>query len=468
MTSKASVKSKSQLSSDMRVVLYFSFGVFVYTLRVSFLLQTVVIPRAFSNPGAARGLVVLDSIGFDGIARVKAGEIAQNGWSAWELSPGGHMPAGIASLFYAIWKPAPYSVLPFNALIHAIAAGIAWLILRSFFLKLPALMGALTFALNPAAMEWVAQIHRDGVFICGNLMFVFAMIKLSEKCNRNDNSCSKLAIVMPLAVAICGMGIVWMARPYWIQVMVLSSVMVFFISVVNVKSNLAGPSRAYGVLRMFGIAILILLQVWIVKNHIQFDPVDMGSISSFGASDGEEEDSVHSASWARTSWIPNFVDERLYRIAILRRGTLSHAGGSVVDSDRLLESGVEVLAYIPRALQVGVLSPFPNLWSGQASTLALTIGRKVVGGVTLVFYICLIGLAVGIVKMRARPEVWTMVGLCVMGTLMFAIANSNIGTLIRYRYGFYMLVVAFGAAYWSSIFFRWCHKAGSFPLEESP
>ncbi len=453
------MKSKSQLSSDMRVVLYFGLGVFVYALLVSFLLQTVVIPRVFSSPDTVRGLVVIDSIGFDGVARVKAEEIARNGWSAWELRPSGHMPAGIASIFYAIWKPVPYSVLPFNALIHAIAAGVVLLILRSFFPKVPALLGTLVFALNPAAMEWVAQIHRDGVFICGNLMFIFAMIKLNAKFN--DSSCSRIAIVMPLAVAIFGIGIVWIARPYWIQVMMLSSIMGFFISAINMKSVWAGRARACGALRMFGMAILILLQVCIVKSHAQFEPVDMSMISSFGAPGGEERNSVYSTSWTRTSWIPNFVDERLYRIAISRRGTLSHAGGSVVDSDRLFESGVEVLTYVPRALQVGVLSPFPSLWSGQASTPAITIGRKVVGGVTFVCYICLIGSAVGIVKMRVWPEVWTMVGLCIMGILMFAMANSNIGTLIRYRYGFYMLIVAFGAAYWASVFFRLRHETGS-------
>ena len=469
MTSKASVESKGQLSSDMCVVLYFSLGVFVYALIVSFLLQTVVIPRVFSNPDAVKGLVVLDSIGFDGVARVKAEEIARNGWSAWELRPSGHMPAGIASAFYTIWKPVPYSVLPFNALVHAIAAGVTLLILRSFFLKLPALLGALVFALNPAAMEWVAQIHRDGVFICGNLMFVFAMIKLNAKVNDNDNSCCRIAIAMLLAVAIFGIGIVWIARPYWIQVMMLSSVMCFFISAIDMKSSWAKQTRVCGVLRMLGVATLILLQVWIVRSYGQFEPVDMSLVPSFGMPRGEE-DGAHSASmsWVRTAWIPDFMEELLYRIAISRRSVLAHGGGSVIDSDRFFQSGVEVIAYIPRALQVGVLSPFPSLWAGQASTSAMVVGRKIVGGATFLFYICLVGSAVSFVKMRAWPGVWTMVVLCLIGILVYAMTYPNIGTLMRYRYGFYMLIVAFGAAYWSSIFFKLRHEARSSPLKVLP
>ena len=469
------MKRTGQLSSDMCMVLYFSLGVFVYALLVSFLLQTVVIPRVFSNPDAVRGLVGLDSIGFDGVARVKAEEIARKGWSAWELRPDGHVPAGIASIFYAIWKPVPYSVLPFNALLHAIAAGIALLILRSFFSGFPALLGATVFALNPTALEWVAQIHRDGIFICGNLMFICGLVKLAVNLNSKDGDERKFTLAIWIVLAAIGTGFVWIVRPYWIQAMMLASVVYFLISAINMKSIWAKQTRACSVFRVLGIASLILFQVWIVKSHTQFESMDLSSTPAFNVSVSEGGNSVDVpwhrnqslygllAVWNKTSWLPSFVENRLYQIAYLRWSTIAHGGGSLIDSDRLFVSGVEVLAYIPRALQVGVLSPFPNLWYGQASTPALTIARKVAGSVTIVFYICLIGSVAGIAQMRARPEVWAMVGLCLMGILVYAITTSNIGTLIRFRYGFYMLLVGFGAAHWSSIFFRLRHEARSSP-----
>ena len=458
------MKNKIQLSGDACMVLCFCFGVFAYAWVVSFLLQVVVIPRNFSGLDAARGLVVFDSIGFDGIASIKAKEILRNGWSAWELRPGdGNMPAGIASIFYVIWKPVPYSVLPFNSLIHAIAAGVVLLILRSFFQKLPAVLGAAVFALNPAAMEWVSQIHREGVFICGNLMFIFGMIRLSVENNSKNDPSDKFTIVLPLALAIFGVGVVWIARIYWIPVMAISSIMVLAISVINVKPVWAKQANAYSVLRIIGIVSIITLQILVIRNCAPSGLLDMSSIPFSKAQESEEKNSAHSMFWSKTSWLPNFVDGRLYRMALWRRGAILHGGGSIVDSDRLLWSSVEIFSYIPRALQVGVLSPFPSLWSGQASTPALTIGRKIVGITTCIFYICLVGSILGIAKMRARPEVWAMTGLCLIGILVYAIGYPNVGTLIRYRYGFYMLVVAFGTAHWSSILFRLRDEARSSP-----
>ena len=52
--------------------------VFVYSWLASLLLQLWVIPTLFSQPGAAEGLVILDSIGFDRIAKAKVAEIASD------------------------------------------------------------------------------------------------------------------------------------------------------------------------------------------------------------------------------------------------------------------------------------------------------------------------------------------------------------------------------------------------------
>lgn len=132
-----------------------------------------------------------------------------------------------------------------------------------------------------------------------------------------------------------------------------------------------------------------------------------------------------------------------------------------MDADWQLDSVGSVLSYIPRALQLGLFSPFPELWGGQASTPAMTMARKVVGGVTLVFYVCLLGLAFGLWRMRKNQSLWVMVGACLTGILVYAVTYPNIGTLIRYRYGFYMLLIGFGAAWWCDLWLKrtdWSRK----------
>ena len=193
------------------LLLWLGMFVFAYAWLASLLLQLWVIPTLFSQPGAAEGLVILDSIGFDRVANAKVVEIASLGWSAWELKPQLQSPAGIASFFYAVFGTSPSSVLPFNSVVHALSTCIAMLILRNFFSVVPALVGALVFALNPASFEWVAQIHRDGIFILGNLLFIYGIMSLFRPSGDGGGQGLRYLSSM-MFMSILGITLVWV-RP---------------------------------------------------------------------------------------------------------------------------------------------------------------------------------------------------------------------------------------------------------------
>ena len=141
-------------------------------------------------------------------------------------------------------------------------------------------------------------------------------------------------------------------------------------------------------------------------------------------------------------------------MAQTRRGAISTGGNSVVDAHWRVDSVGAIIGYVPRAFQVGLFSPFPDLWGGEGSTPAMTMARKVVGGVTLLFYVCLAGLVIGLWRMRRNLLLWVMIGACLTGILVYAIIYPNVGTLIRFRYGFYMLLIGFGAAWWCDLWLR--------------
>ena len=48
--------------------------------------------------------------------------------------------------------------------------------------------------------------------------------------------------------------------------------------------------------------------------------------------------------------------------------------------------------------------------------------------------------------MRQKIAVWVLVASCLIGVGAFALTYPNIGALIRFRYAYYMLLVAFGVA----------------------
>lgn len=203
--------------SEGRTLLLIGTIFFVYALSVGALVQCYLIPTVFPHLDLGDGLVILDSTGFNQIAKIKAAEILDKGWAAWELRPQGLSPPGIASIFYALWTPKPYSLLPFNALVHALSGGLVLWLLRHFFPWKPAVIGASIFVLNPAALEWVAQIHRDGIFILGNLLVLACLMQLEKGLRLGK----KRALAWGLLCGLIGTSIAWVARTYWAQVLLV-------------------------------------------------------------------------------------------------------------------------------------------------------------------------------------------------------------------------------------------------------
>ena len=453
-----------RLIDSPRLLLWLGLLVFVYSWLVSLCLQLWVIPHLFSQPGASEGLVVLDSIGFHRIARDKAAEIARLGWSAWELRPEWQMPAGLASVFYAAWGSSPSSMLPFNALVHAASACLVMAILRNFFSAAPALLGALVFALNPASLEWVAQIHRDGVFILGNLLFILGIMRFFRRFSETDGRWLQYLPAMA-SMPIIGTLLVWMARPYWVQVMLVTILLVMALLVFVMLSRRMAGCKGHMACLAAALISVFAFQLWLVRFHTPTEAIQLPAPTATEPAAGLAPDQVserepESASkdqfaWKRSSWLPRMIEERFYRIAVARRGAVGQGGNTLVDADWRFDSVGSIIGYIPRALQLGLFSPLPGLWGGEGSTPAMTMARKVMGAATLFFYGCMIGIPFGIKRMWRDLSLWVMLGASLIGILVYAITYPNIGTLIRYRYGFYMLLIGFGVASWCDLWLRW-------------
>jgi hypothetical protein len=187
-------------------------------LCTSTLIQGYFIPKVYPQFNQGDGLVVLDSTGFNKIAKDKSDEILKNGWGAWELRPKGQSPAGIASIFYALWAPKPYAMLPFNALVHALSGCVVLWFLLHFFSRKSSILGASIFVLNPAALEWVAQIHRDGIFILGNLLVLVCLIQLGKGLRQEKAGVTLWGVIY----GVLGTSVVWVARPHWVQVALIT------------------------------------------------------------------------------------------------------------------------------------------------------------------------------------------------------------------------------------------------------
>jgi len=204
--------------------------------------------------------------------------------------------------------------------------------------------------------------------------------------------------------------------------------------------------RSSGFLFALSALSLLLFQGWLAEFHgVKY--ADLPVVESDKVARAITDARTRKVDWVRTWGIPETVERKLYQLAELRRIIILCCGGkTLIDGAVEFNSVIDFPRYLPRALQVGLLSPMPGLWGGQGSSPAMTLARKIVGVVTCFFYVCLIGLFAGLFVFRRNLYLWIMTVYCLLGILVYTFTYPNVGTLMRYRYGFHMTLISFGAA----------------------
>ena len=162
---------------------------------------------------------------------------------------------------------------------------------------------------------------------------------------------------------------------------------------------------------------------------------------------GTAFDETEEVVWSFSGWTLDSIERKLYQLSIVRRNIISIGGRTSVDEDVNLVSVSDFIIYTPRALQLGFLGPLPRFWSGEGSSTAMTMARKIVGVTTIFYYICLVGLITSIQMFRRNPAFLAIMVICIIAILIYGYSHPNTGALLRYRFGFYMLLVSFGLAH---------------------
>jgi len=154
--------------------------------------------------------------------------------------------------------------------------------------------------------------------------------------------------------------------------------------------------------------------------------------------------------WQPSTILPDYLDRILERVYAYRqyfyRATFKKNAGSTFDRGRFLNSFENIVRYLPRAIQIGMFSPFPNRWLEPSTTPVYTIMRRVNGLEMFCLYVAMLGLVPAIYYWRRRFEFWVVFVFFGYFTLVPVIILPNIGTMIRYRYAPLMALAGLGVA----------------------
>ncbi len=123
-------------------------------------------------------------------------------------------------------------------------------------------------------------------------------------------------------------------------------------------------------------------------------------------------------------------------------------GGSNIDTDIYFRDAQDIVQYIPRAIEIGFMSPFPSDWLEQGSKAPNTMMRRVSGLEMVYIYLSYLGLLAAFWTWRKRPEFWVFMIYCIGMVFIYTLGTPNVGTLYRLRYPVIMAVVGIGTGGW--------------------
>jgi hypothetical protein len=116
---------------------------------------------------------------------------------------------------------------------------------------------------------------------------------------------------------------------------------------------------------------------------------------------------------------------------------------SNIDADVVLESWGDIFRYLPRAAEIGLLAPFPNMWLTSGAQVGRS-GRALSGLEMLTMYFAMVLALWGLWKRRDQLAIWFLITIAMFSVLLLGLVVANIGALYRMRYPFWILLIIVG------------------------
>ena len=419
------------------------FVAFFGTCALALTVQLVLLPTYLPHLHAGHGMLIGgDSEGMHSAAVALAERIHAEGWSAWELRPAGNAPTGIAAAMYVYFTPEPYTLVPLNALVHA-AGGLAIYLMayHIFRHRMAAATAAIPFLMFPSAASWYAQIHKDGIFALGMLLYAAGWMLAFR---RDFWKAPVLPLASLLGPIVVGLFLVWLVRPHMI---VLMQVVALFISLSGLVLVAVWWHRGVfdGRRALMAVFVFVAIPVMTVVSK----PSDY-RVEGWKGDVVARELTMHympsTCVLPRDTYVG--ADKLSSTVAGMRDFFISGYPNakSNIDPEFVPGTVCNLLAYLPRALQIGFLAPFPSSWLADGSITASTMMRRISSVEVIATYLALLLLPIAFWDYGRKPEFWFLIGFFTILTIVHVYLVPNLGTLHRMRYGFLTAVVGFAMA----------------------
>ncbi|MDT8878303.1 hypothetical protein RSO68_02335 [Halomonas saccharevitans] len=415
---------------------------------MTWFIQLVLLGMLLPSWSDGHGLIPGQDVSrFHQVAAEQAAMISQQGWSAWELRPNGWGISGLISAWYALTVPEPWVLVP----IQAVSYGVSLAILARFLhvmtgnRRLAAGIVLATLLLPSAAMIY-AQPHKDLYVFTGLMLTLMGWWLLWGMQQAFLVKGCRLA-VFGTALVVMGVVLAWAVRPFSVEILQGIGLLSAMLLLVGFLVEFFRTRRLHaGSLASLLIAILLVVGMKGLESFDAFDGELREESSSQGQAIAKE---VQQRGWQASIWLPSAVDDSLRRLAGARDHFLRgySDGRSAVDTDVHYRDVGDILLYTPRALQIGLLSPFPAQWLPHPEAPPVRNLYRTLAGVEMsVIYLTFPFLVYAAWCWWRRPAFWLLLVPSLAWVMVYAYSVPVVGALVRYRFPGYIMLLALAVA----------------------
>jgi hypothetical protein len=386
-----------------------------------------VAPHTFDSNGIGISFAI-DSVSYRQEALQLTGLLREGRFRDWlnYQAPLATFHARIYSISYLVFGKilgeGVLGVEPVNLVYYLSTLGLLYLIGAVTFSPSVGRMTAAVVALWPSLLVLSTQLLRDQFFIAVFLLLLLALIV----CIKEPLS-YKRAIGWA-AIAVATLIMVPFLRPTMWEVVIAT---VFIGAAASIIRQLT--TRQFDMPGTLAV-LLICLTVFALPRMMNVRSVTEGASRTMATR--KSAPSINGLGpWSRVARQVGWARQRFIN---------SYAtAGSNLDADVEIQTFRDLVRYLPRAVEVGLLAPFPRMWFIRGVHVGLT-GRIVVGAEMLVLYLLMLFACLTLIYERKRALVWFLFAVTVLGSVVLAYVVVNAAVLYRLRYPYFIPIVLLG------------------------
>jgi hypothetical protein len=369
------------------------------------------------------GYFALDSYSYQTDIDLLAGTLTHSGPRAWLTAPS-EIHSKLYSLSFALLRPVLgktiLAVEPLNLLYYLAILILTFSLTKRLADQRAALLAAALVAVWPSFLLHTTQFLRDPLFIVAILTLVLMLTDLLTITYSLRKGLGVAAIGALAALTL------WLVRSeMWlvVRVIVFVGLALFAIRILRERRLLAG--NLAGIVLLFATTIATTVALPPAQT---ISPVPGPPVAPVAPQKGEDV-----SLWAQ--------------IAKRRHGFIATGvgqSGSTVDPDVEFSGRADIIKYVPRAVEIGYLAPFPKMWFTRGYNVQL-IGRLVAAAEMVVLYIVEILAVIALWQKRRQLTVWLLILSGAACVTALGLVVVNVGTLYRMRYAFFILLIILAA-----------------------